>query len=418
MLWRSWFGVWQLLILCICFGFLFLNSEAVAFENAKVLPGGVSRLSVKWFGSEVTSQTDGSGRMESLGSPLETEIRFQDVLNFEPDPLLRELAAGFLLSNDGQMSESLGSFQANVTGRVQVWAPVFGFGLSEAITIAAVLPIYTASTNVSIGFVPSSFSNTFRDNLSNRSNNQLEGAREFVNALNNVNQALNQKLVESGYAPLGPWQDSGLGDARAILKALVLETPAIRAAVQGAVVMPTGREDNPDQLLDLGFGDGQWDLNLNVALDQAIGATPFTASYLAGYTLQLPGARDVRLKTQDEQIEVPRVQVQSKLGDIWALSGALVYEGQEGLVAGLGYGFEQKQKDQYFVPIDSKSVLEAGTFKRSHTAILEFGYSGVSAYRRGDLVMPFDLTIGYARQLASQNSLTAHRFQIESGVFF
>jgi hypothetical protein len=76
-----------------------------------------------------------------------------------------------------------------------------------------------------------------------------------------------------------------------------------------------------------------------------------------------------------------------------------------------------KQKDLYRAYASSAKLAE-NTNERSHEASVEFGYSAVSAFKRGEVAVPFDTKISYRRQLSSQNLAVTHFFQFDTGVFF
>lgn len=395
-----------------------LPSPAQAFENAKVMPKGVSRLNLRLVNTTIREKTDGSGATRPLAKPLSKDLAFRDVLKGEKETLKRELTAGFLLSNGIDEASSLGRFDADLAGRVTVYAPIYSIGVTDRFTLAATLPVYDAAMNVDLGFVAGPGSTAFRDTLVAGFNNQAEGARDFVSRINDAVGRLENKLVENGYARIEPWRETALGDAQILARYALAKNAPVNMAVMAGAVLPTGRVDDPDNLIDIGFGDGQWDGLLQLSADQPAGQTGFFFNQYARYTAQIEDRQAVRLKTADETIEVPKRTVGRDLGDKVNAGFSVQYEGDQGLTSGAGYNFYRKDKDIYRVDGPAKQELQSATFQRSHELEFSVGYSGVPAFRRGQLAVPFECAVTYKHQVASENLPVTHFVQFETGVFF
>src|SRR5690606_15933649 len=61
------------------------------------------------------------------------------------------------------------------------------------------------------------------------------------------------------YDEVGSWQGSGYGDLEMGAMYRLVDKGTWGMAVTSGFVAPTGRQDDPDILQDIGFGDGQWD---------------------------------------------------------------------------------------------------------------------------------------------------------------
>jgi hypothetical protein len=381
------------------------------------MPSGINRLTFRVVNTTLSSKTDGGGTAQNLEKPIEKDLTFKDVLKGEKDLLKRELTAGFLLYNGIAETDSLGSFTADLEGRVTVYAPVYSRGITERFTLAAALPIYNMSMNVGVGYKAGPGADAFRDTLGESYNNQAEGARDFVSKINNAVERLNTKLTDNGYQRLEPWQETGLGDAQLVAKYAIVKDAPVNVAAQGGLVLPTGRTDDPDNLIDAGFGDGQWDSFIQASVDQPIGDTGILFNQYAKYTVQFEDSKTVRMKTEDESIEVPKQKVNYKLGDKINAGVSMQYENSAGLTSGLGYNYFQKAEDSYNAGL-STAELEKDTFQRSHEAEVSLGYSAVPAFRRKEIPVPFEINLNYKRQLASQNMPVTHFIQLETGMFF
>jgi hypothetical protein len=396
-----------------------VGQTARALENAKVMPQGISRFNLRVVNTTIREKTDDQGQARPLAQPLSKDLTFKDVLQGEKDPLKRELTAGFLLANGLAESATLGSFGADLAGRVTVYAPIYSFGITDRLTLAATVPVYQASMNVSVGFRANSGSQTFRDTLVSGFNNQAEGARDFVSRINDAVGRLGSKLTENGYRELEPWQETALGDAQLLAKYALVQGGPVQMAVMAGAVAPTGRVDDPDNLIDVGFGDGQWDGLVQLSLDQPVGQSGMFFNQYARYTAQFEDQPTLRMKTADEVIEVPKKRVQRDLGDKLNAGVSVQFEGPSGLTAGTGYNYFYKGQDVVKgAPTASQNEWQRDTLQRAHEAEVSVGYSAVPAFRRKEVAVPFELSLSYRHQMFSDNMPVAHQLQFESGIFF
>ena len=391
---------------------------ATAFEDTKVMPAGVRRLSLRLVTTNIDEKTNGAGQRKTLAAPLEKELKFKDILKGEKNLTKRALSDGFFRSEGIKKDDSVGSFTADVKSRVSVYAPVFTYGLNSRYTLAAALPVYNMAVSVDSDFNASSNGQRFVNTLSNSKNNQRVSASDATRKINDAVSRLNTKLSDNGYRPLENWEETGLGDLTLLGKWRALEGGPVQIALTQGVVAPTGRRDNPDNLLDKGFGDGQWDIFGQAAFDQPFGGSGVFLNQYAKYTWQLPDQKQVRLVTADETIEVPKQKVGYKLGDKIDAGSSLQFSQDSGFATGAGYNFYTKLADTYKVASATKAELERDTFEQSHQLEFEVGYSSVPAYRRGEVKVPFETKLNYRHQLRSKNLPVTNLFQLDTGVFF
>jgi hypothetical protein len=396
---------------------LFPSAIAFGFEDTKVMPKGIRRLHFRMVTTNIDSKTDENGNANPLAKPLEKALTFKDMLKGEKDPLKKSLAGAFLDYENFAPTESVGSFRGDLKGRVTVFAPIAMYGLTDRITLAAAMPIYNMAMSSNLGFEANATGQRFLNTLANPYNNQIPSARETGGKINNAVGQLNQKLVDNGYRPVGTWKTTGPGDLNLIAKTRVFDAQVVAGSLTGSVAVPTGRTDDPDNLLDKGFGDGQWDLALGATFDEPIFRTGLTANQFFRYTNQLPGQKTVRLITEEESIEVGKQKVTFKPGDKIETGTSVQFETALGFNGGVGYMLTDKQSDLYKAGASSAKLAE-NTNERAHEASVELGYSAVPAFKRGEVPVPFDTKFSYKRQLSSRNSAVTHFIQLDTGVFF
>jgi hypothetical protein len=396
------------------------SGSLFAFEDATVLPKGIRRVMVTSVHTEFSERTTSNGSTESIAKPLEKEVTFKDFVGTRKG-LDRTQLASFLSAYGIDESESVGSITTDMKAKINVFAPSFSLGFSEKLSIGFVIPIYDAQTDVNVGFAPNSNADKFANLLNDPATGQSEKVEEAVNAINGVVGTLNQKLSDNGYQKLGSWASTGLGDVMLKAKYQSLNSRRIRMATNAGFYAPTGQQDDPDILTDIGFGDGTWDPFLGIVVDEGFWGPIFLNQY-AQYTAQLPAQRSVRMKTADEPITAEKRTVTYDLGDKIDAGASIQADAKNGVSGGLGYAYFFKFKDNYNAG-KSTSAYEADTQQSSQSAEAFIGYSSTGLYRSGVRVPPFQVLSSYQRQLRqrqlqSRNMPVADRILFEAKLYF
>jgi len=180
-----------------------------------------------------------------------------------------------------------------------------------------------------------------------------------------------------------------------------------RAAVTGVVRLGTGQPNLPDDLTDVGRGDGQNDLEVRSAVDLLFGRR-FWASVIGRYVYQLADEEVVRITDRPDVAIVPyfrRQLVERKLGDYYELEANPRVVFNDYLSVGAHYLYRRKAEDEYrgrfaidsattgFGAIDlDASVLNAGTEQTEHRVGGGVAFSTVAAHNRGRARVPLELT--------------------------
>ena len=201
------------------------------------------------------------------------------------------------------------------------------------------------------------------------------------------------------------------------MKSLLFKRDLLAAAQTVGVVLPTGRVDNPDNLTDLPFGDGQLDVFYGLALDQFL---PYgiTFNEYAKFTYQSEGTKEIRLKTDFEPIEVEKAMVAFKLGNKVEAGASMNYENRMGIIGGAGFDFFRKFMDQYDVSDEVQAEVAKETDAVTYFASAKLGYSTVAKYQRGQAKVPFMVSAEHKRNLAGQSSVIANMSTVDINLFF
>jgi len=393
---------------------------ALAYEDSKVMPAKIRRVTVRYVSTDISEKTDGGFSAIPLSRPLSKALTFKDIVKGEKDPVRNALTSGFLAAEGFNVGDAVGKFAADVKTRVQVTAPIFTLGVTPSTTLAVAMPVYRMQTVAEVSFQANEMGQRFINSLASDYNNQMASARDAASKLNDAVARLNNKLTENGYRRLENWSGTGMGDLQLVVKNKTFEADGLAIATQGILTAPTGRIDDPDNLLDKGFGDGQWDVAVGGAVEESLGefVGGLSVSQYARYTNQLPGKRTMRMVTSDETIEVGKERVKYDLGDRVETGAAALLSTTTGWGGSVGYNYSYKGSDRFSVPEVTRVVLERDTIETQHQAEAELVYSGVPAFKRGSIPVPFELKLAYKRQLSSRNMPITHMVQLDTGVFF
>jgi hypothetical protein len=397
---------------------LSVGATSYAFESTKTLPKGVRNLNVKGLYTTTSNKTNASGDLEPLAEPLWRPLRFRNIVAGEKGLKKTQLEA-FLLSQNINQNDTAGDFRADLNAQINVWAPVFAWGITDRLTLAAALPYYSSSTDVKVGFRTNAGAQRFLAALTTESMNNYQSAVEAAEKFQNAVGRLNERLQENAYQALEPWNKTAWGDLTIASKYLAYDGETLKLAGQFGVNAPTGRTDNPDILTDLPFGDGQWDVFGTVLSDQYLNSSIFFNQFFK-YTYQSPDRKNVRWKTYEETVEAPRVPTDYKLGDKIDAGLSMQFEQEStGLTGGLGGLYFRKFSDRYEVDLpEVRNELQRQTGQNALYWQARLGYTTLPAFHRKDFALPLSASIEYRKQFQSRNVPVTDFTQVDLNLFF
>src|SRR5262249_29155846 len=145
-----------------------------------------------------------------------------------------------------------------------------------------------------------------------------------------------------GFKRFESWSSTGVGDIELLAKYQLLNQASWRFAVAGGVRLPTGRVDDPDNLTDLPFGDGQTDIITRFYLDY-LGIPQLLLNLTLRYDIQLPDKQEKRIPDNvNRPITANKENVRRNLGDILEVELLGNYAFTKLLSAGVKYRFSAK----------------------------------------------------------------------------
>jgi hypothetical protein len=222
-------------------------------------------------------------------------------------------------------------------------------------------------------------------------------------------------------APLGLVERSHIGDIELGTKVLLLDTFGgaararahrqgfgARVAVGGLARLGTGQIERPDDIFDIGTGDGQTDLEGNAAVDLVFGRR-FWASVVGRYGAQLVDQRPLRVPdvARNPFVMKYREQIVSRdLGDYMELEASPRYVYNDYLSFSANWLYRQKGEDKYTgsfsiedpsgqpVTLDA-SILGVGTKQSEQRVGGGASFSTLRSFDRGRARLPLEVQLSH-----------------------
>jgi hypothetical protein len=260
-------------------------------------------------------------------------------------------------------------------------------------------------------------------NYSNPAVEALKLTREEIISLLSEGLDLNAdgtaEVPGYGYERFDTWSEKGIGDIELGLKYKYFENEKWRLALQGGTSLPTGREDDPDNLVDFGFGSGCYGFVLGFQND-FIGIKDFVLNGTIRYTNMLSNKETLRVTDDpDYPITANKERVDRDLGDILELELSAGYKLSEGFGLSATYGGFFKGKDSVKGE-DGQHLpgLEGQTSQTGHTLLIGISYNNLDRFQKKLARVPFQVSLGHWHRFAGKNLNKAQYISFKGVLFF
>jgi hypothetical protein len=234
-----------------------------------------------------------------------------------------------------------------------------------------------------------------------------------------------EKTVQSfitnnyGYKPLGDWYGSGYGDMETGLMARVVDRGTWGVLLYPGVILPTGRQDDPDILQDVGFGDGQFDFFAELATGYVMNdylnfGTSLRYTYQAATTkeLRVPTSRDYTLTDKKGEFNV-------KYGDKinWMVNSTLTFNDWISFTP--VYRFLYQMPSQYTSEFrEADKYLAYNSDRMEHQMQLTTTLSSIQPFLKKKFLLPAQVNINVVQTVAGKNVPKVGRFEVELRMMF
>lgn len=209
-----------------------------------------------------------------------------------------------------------------------------------------------------------------------------------------------------GFKRFETWSAGGLQDIDVGAKYQYFKNERWRMALTGGVRLPTGDVDDPDNLVDRGFGTGAWALFIHSNNDYT-GIKNLLLNGTARYSLYLPNRETLRVSDDvDEPLTTNVEKVDRDLGDVIELEALAKYEFLRGANFSLLYHFGYSFRDDVSGDLGfNYQSLEDETEWTEHVIKVYLSYSTVPLFLEKKFPIPISVFIGYRNRFAGKNNV-------------
>lgn len=375
----------------------------IGLTTAKVLPKGVRNISIKGVIAENLNKYGSMGNETTIADPLFQDLTFQNLLDGNDSAKER----GEILAAMNQAGASLDDSLGNTTGQINVNAnvtiPVVAFGITEKLTGAIAIPIFRTSLNVDTSVVQTN-QELINNLLANLEKSGASVKREDL--IDKINRPVARKLEDKGYLPLENETKTELGDIRLVGKYQVFGNKLNSVVLQGTLVLPTGKDADPNKIVDVPSGNEQTDIGLGFAYDYYLNSS-YTLSFGAEHMIQLKDTTEMRVPFWRGSKVTPFIDnaVKRDLGDISRAQFA-AKANLRGINIGFGYELSYKQSDVYtgqqYNP-EWYEYIGKDTLQRMQAATVTVGYDTLTLFKEKKFPAPLSILFTHSRLIEGKN---------------
>jgi CO dehydrogenase/acetyl-CoA synthase epsilon subunit len=400
---------WSLLLLSLS-----ISTGALA-QVWKTLPKGVRILGYR---NITTSKVNSNFNQFRSASPLGSSFRV-DAATFSAATNGAFNANDF--NSDAYNKFLVGDYKVDAEAQFNVQGTGLGIGITDNVMFYAEVAYYSAQVNSNIKRTSgNSYEQTARAlELAAGDVNvaTAESLRNFIDADEGTIQSVLTNHYK--YKPIGNWTGTGYGDMETGAMIKMVDRGVWGVMAYPGVVLPTGRQDDPNILQDVGFGDGQFDFFGEMASGYVLNdninfGTTLRYTYQAPTTkeLRIPGSRDFTLSAESGDFSV-------KYGDRinWMVNSTFMIGDWISFTP--VYRFMYQLPSQYDSKYkDANGYLGYNSDKQEHQAQLTTTFSSITPFLKKQFALPAQININLVKTIAGKNVPNVARFEVEFRMLF
>ena len=396
----------KIFVITLAATFVLLGGRLSIAEDAQVLPRGVFRASLDGrFYWPVNKKYNPDGHLEDLAADYN-----QRVLDSTAFPSLSNVEAYYgMPPGSANIGTSLVSFQYKFTDLFFSLT----YGLTDRVTVGFTLPYYWQKNNVRAKLDTSNATvgkNQTENTLAPLSEEgtvplTTQDALDLLGRGLDINGDGSIDIPGYGYEKFATWSERGIGDLEVGARIQYFSTDTWKLAFTGGVRFPTGKLDDPDDLVDLDFGSGAYALLFRFNHDYEV-VKNLVLNGTLEYDLVLPEKVTLRIPDDVNQpLTFNRERVRRDIGDIVGLKVSAGYSFWKGFSASVLYHFEGKWEDNVSGNrgYNYRSVEEE-TDTQSHVYVLGLSYSTLPLFTEKKFPIPLCVTLAYRDRFAGRNN--------------
>lgn len=383
--------------------FILLTTPLVySLEDTSVLPTGVRAViykngSVKDLGYKYSSGYELSGITERFSRKIDAKTL--STVNPEFESMIQLLDKEFPAYDIGSKLY-LGELKVEGNPHVFYQAPAIAIGVNDKLTVAIGIPIvkYSLDFNVShngvnnVEYLKRALPDSHYDQNGEwvEFSSKLSKAYDELKQSKNIKNALDKIIKDKQYKPLGSRQQSIVGDIQIQSRYLFYNSLDWEVLYKMNLNLPTGPEDDPDDLLDFPLFHRS-SIESGVVGKYAFENWSFIQS--ASYVWQLADKTEKRVPVSATDIlpDPERKELLKRdLGDIFRYEVSASYKWSSALSFSAGLQYEWKQEDYYAGSRDyNYSLLSVASGTEAQKIQLASTFNTINAYMEKRFPVPF-----------------------------
>ena len=299
-----------------------------------------------------------------------------------------------------------------------------GYGISPDVTIGIVIPIgeKTTHTNFSvsggnIGFNPL-FDSTQPINLANYPFAPV-GVGVSPLGTAGVQELLTNPLYGYGYKPLQTFDRSGILDPTVGAIWRAYKSPTSSLLLSAAVRIGLAEEADPDSLLDTPLSNGNTDLRIKAEYYHDIG-NDFDLKLQVEHTIQLKDKITKRVPAPGELLALAssKETLSRNLGNYWEYDIGIGKVFGDWRIGTTWHHYQKKANTYSSTLGTDTSALSIDTDQSVDQWRADLSWSGISAWRRGDIALPLIFKLTVQETYAAINFPKTHNVYLQITSFF
>ncbi|MDC0254047.1 hypothetical protein OAK75_04060 [Bacteriovoracales bacterium] len=395
-------------------------SAPMSFDGTAVLPKGIRNLRYTGVMIKGEEKFNKDGQAVTIASPFFKDVKFKDLIKGKDEAERQGLTEGYLRAHGFKNDEIVGKTNGDVSVSAAAHVAIFGYGLTPKITLAGVLPVVKYKVNVATGFESTGRLKEFARTL------EKDGRMfELTELGEKMADPIGTKLEKYNYQALKNEQGTKIGDAKIVAKYQAFKNDKNVVAVQGAVTLPTGVEEDINKALDIPTGDGQTDIGLGIIhdfkpSDKMTLTSSFEYTYQTGdeVAARIPEVNDSKVTGDIDDA------VQRKLGNVVKGQFNITYNVFKGITLGSGYTYQHKKEDKF-----SGSKFSAERYEwmgglgqapeqSMQSLLLQVDFSTIPLFKEKKFPVPLKLTLNHALVVGGKNVSKDPRSSLDFALFF
>lgn len=383
----------------------------------KTLPKGVRILGYR---NVTTSKVKENYNQFRSGSPLGAQFRIDaGTLNSLANNIV---IPGQDINSDAYNNFLVGEYKVDAEAQFNVQGLGFGYGLTNNVMFYAQVAYYDAKVRTDIRRTKKNTYSQTGEILHGGNGNLTDSTlADNMNNLPDVNEGVIQSAITNhyGYKPIGDWYGKGYDDMETGIMAKVIDRGVWGLMLYPGVVLPTGYQDDPDILQDVGFGDGQFDFFGEMATGYVVNdklsfGTTLRYTYQAPTTkkLRIPDSRDFTLSPNKGSFDV-------KYGDRinWMLSSTFFINDWVSFTPMYRFMYQmQSQYDSKFT--NANEFLSYNSDKQEHQVQLTSTLSSIQPFLKKKFALPAQINMNLVKTVTGKNVPNVSRFELEIRMLF